>query len=387
MKIVHIVDPFAGGIATFLKLLTEELNDDYHIIIHGERKELADAKYVKTIFPRKNIRFIHWKSVQREINPIKDLKAYSELVSILRRFTDADVVHLHSSKAGFLGRIACRQLGFENVIYTPNGAPFLIKKGNKINRRMYEGFEKLAYHFGGKIICASASEKDEYEKRGMKAEFISNGTRIGKDSFINNKDYNKFRVVTSGRVANQKNPHFFNEIAWAFAELKHFEFVWIGYGEDTAALTAPNIRVTGWLSREGVNHEIAKADLYLSTSFFEGLPFAVIEAMSLGKCLLLSNCTGNIDLVKRGVNGEIFNSQEEAINHIIYFYLNKEITESMGLNSLEICKDYFSIEETALRYRMEYQKMTDGKHVPVSQEVLTKYGKSSLSLNQGLAKR
>ena len=89
--------------------------------------------------------------------------------------------------------------------------------------------------------------------------------------------------------------------------------------------------------------------------------------MSLGKCLLLSNCTGNIDLVKRGVNGEIFNNQEEAINHIIYFYLNKEITESMGLNSLEICRDYFSIEETAFRYRMEYKKIPENK--PKSEEL------------------
>ena len=49
MKIVHVVDPFAGGLATFLKLLTEQLNDDYHIVVHGERKNLANPKDVKKI--------------------------------------------------------------------------------------------------------------------------------------------------------------------------------------------------------------------------------------------------------------------------------------------------------------------------------------------------
>jgi glycosyltransferase involved in cell wall biosynthesis len=357
MKILHVVEPFAGGIATFLKLLTEELGDDYHIIVHGERKDLADPDYVKKKFPKKNIRFIHWKSAQREINPVRDIKAYFELVKILRRFSDVDVVHLHSSKAGFLGRVVCRHLGIKNVIYTPNGAPFLIKNVAPVNTMLYNGFEKLAYLFGGRIICSSASEKDEYVKRGMDADYINNGTRISKQSFIRDKGYNSFRVVTSGRIVNQKNPEFFNEIAVAFADLKHFEFVWIGDGEDTAILNAPNIRVTGWLSNDGVSKEIAKADLYLSTSIFEGLPFAVIEAMSVGKCLLLSNCTGNIDLVKKGINGEIYTNKEEAINHIIYFYLNKEITESMGLNSIEICRDYFNIEVTAMRYRMEYQKV------------------------------
>ncbi|HRG38297.1 MAG TPA: glycosyl transferase family 1, partial [Bacteroidia bacterium] len=92
MTIVHVLDPFAGGLATFLRLLTEQLNDDYHIIIHGERNDIADFKEVRSVFPKKNIRFIQWKSVQRNLNAKKDFKAYIELVKILRRFKYADAV-------------------------------------------------------------------------------------------------------------------------------------------------------------------------------------------------------------------------------------------------------------------------------------------------------
>jgi glycosyltransferase involved in cell wall biosynthesis len=88
-----------------------------------------------------------------------------------------------------------------------------------------------------------------------------------------------------------------------------------------------------------------------------------MEAMALGKCLLLSECIGNVDLVKNGVNGQIFRTKEEAINNIIYYFLNKEITASMGLNSIEICKDYFNIENTAFNYRIEYQKAKELKKV------------------------
>ena len=38
MVIVHVLDPFGAGLATFLRLLTEELSDDYHIIVHGYSK-------------------------------------------------------------------------------------------------------------------------------------------------------------------------------------------------------------------------------------------------------------------------------------------------------------------------------------------------------------
>lgn len=363
MTIVHVLDPFAGGLATFLRLLTEQLHNDYHIIIHGERNDIADFKEVRSVFPKKNIRFIQWKSVQRNLSAKKDFKAYIELVKILRRFKTADAVHLHSSKAGFLGRIACRQLGIKQIIYTPNGAPFLINNVSKFKLKLYEGLEKFAYYLGGMVVCSSESEQKEYIERGIKANFINNGTLIGKHSFIKDKDYNKFRIVTSGRVTDQKNPKVFNEIAENFIDLPHFEFVWIGDGECADMLLSPNIRITGWLSKEGVRQEIEKADLYLSTSFFEGLPFAVMEAMALGKCLLLSECIGNVDLVKNGINGQIFKTKEEAINNIIYYFLNKEITASMGLNSIEICKDYFNIENTAFNYRIEYQKVKELKKV------------------------
>jgi glycosyltransferase involved in cell wall biosynthesis len=379
MMIVHVVDPFAAGLATFLKLLTEEMSDNYHIIVHGERTELADPKEIKKLFPKKQIRFIYWKSVQREIDPVKDVLAYIELVSILRRFRNADIVHLHSSKAGFLGRIACKQLGIKQVIYTPNGAPFLMSNESNIKLRIYEKLEKFASYFGGEVICASESEQKEYLKRGIRADYIANGTKMSKSSFIGNKDYSKFRIVTSGRVVDQKNPKFFNEIALSFLDLKHFEFVWIGAGENITSLTSPNISVTGWLSKEGVRHEIAKADLYLSTSFFEGLPFAVMEAMALGKCLLLSECTGNIDLVKKGINGEIFSTKEEAIDYIVDFYSNKEITESMGLNSMEICRAYFNIEETAFRYQQLYQKISKLALKPIRKRNKVKYRESLLS--------
>ncbi|MEO6904702.1 MAG: glycosyltransferase [Bacteroidia bacterium] len=363
MTIIHVLDPFASGLATFLRLLTEQLSNDYHIVVHGERNELADFKDVRNLFPKKNIRFIQWKSVQRNLSAKKDFKAYIELVAILRRFRNADVVHLHSSKAGFLGRIACRQLRIKQVIYTPNGAPFLISNASKFKLKVFEKLEQFAFHLGGLVVCSSESEQKEYTERGIKASYINNGTRVSKQSFIRDKDYNKFRIVTSGRVADQKNPKVFNEIAENFIDLPHFEFVWIGDGECSPMLLSPNIKITGWLSKEGVRQEIEKADLYLSTSFFEGLPFAVMEAMALGKCLLLSNCIGNVDLVKNGVNGQIFITKEEAINNIIYYFLNKEITASMGLKSIEICKDYFNIENTAINYKLEYKKAQNLKKV------------------------
>ena len=85
MTIVHVVEPFAAGIAVFVKSLTETMPDDVHIIVHGERKKEIAASEVKKIFPQKNIRFIKWRSAQRSVHPLKDFMALSELYKMLRR--------------------------------------------------------------------------------------------------------------------------------------------------------------------------------------------------------------------------------------------------------------------------------------------------------------
>ena len=131
MNIVHVVEPFAAGIATFVKSLTETLSNDRHIVIHGERKPVMSAEDVKRSFPIHNVQFIRWRYAQREIDPFKDLFAVGELFSIipkLKKEDAVDAVHLHSSKSGFLGRAACRLAGITNIVYTPHGASFLAGK-------------------------------------------------------------------------------------------------------------------------------------------------------------------------------------------------------------------------------------------------------------------
>src|SRR5258708_19477686 len=105
MIIVHVVEPFAAGIAVFVKYLTEAMPGDLHIIIHGERKEVMCAGDVKKTFSSPNVRFVKWRSAQRTINPFKDFLALSELYKILKRLKNKHLLHmfhLHSPNSRFL---------------------------------------------------------------------------------------------------------------------------------------------------------------------------------------------------------------------------------------------------------------------------------------------
>jgi glycosyltransferase involved in cell wall biosynthesis len=358
MTIVHIVEPFAAGIAVFVRSLTETMPDDMHIVVHGERRQVMSAAEVKKSFPRKNVRFIRWRSARRSIDPIMDLMALTELYKMLRRLKRknlVDAVHLHSSKSGLLGRAACRMAGINNVFYTPNGASFLSAR-NVFTRYMYRQFEKLGYRFGGKVVCCSVSELEEYLKLGIDAGYINNGIEMDKQSrgVTGKNSGSKFRIVTSGRILSQKNPSLFNAVASYFEEMDQIEFVWIGDGTDRKLLTAKNITVTGWLDNSGVHEEVAAADIYLSTSLYEGLSFGVLEALSMKKPVLLSNCTGNTDVVKKGINGDLFNGVDDAIVKILQYYTNPDMLHVMGAFSEEICRAEFDVNRNFKTYRDLY---------------------------------
>ena len=356
MKVVHVIEPFAAGVAVFVRSLAETMANDTHLIIHGERKDVMPAEEVKKLFPRENVRFIKWKSANRSINPIKDLMALQELYTILNRFKKkelADVIHLHSSKSGFLGRLACKMAGINNVIYTPNGASFLGK--NYFVGGFYKQLERLGSLLGGKVVCCSESELAAYNKIGINAIYINNGIAIS-DNVIKpqQKRNNKFRIVTSGRIVSQKNPALFNQIASYFEGLDQFEFTWIGDGDDKGLLAAKNITVTGWQDEKKVKELIETCDLYLSTSQYEGLSFALLEALSYGRPVLLSNCVGNTDVVKEGKNGDLFTNGDDAISKILKYYNNADMLTVMGDFSRSLCEQKFDMNFNFKGYRKLY---------------------------------
>lgn len=360
MKIIHIVDPFAAGLATFIKKLIENNQGAQHILIHGERNNVISVQKLKESFP-KDVEYIFWSKVKREISYKDDFKAFIELYRILKQHKDANIVHLHSSKAGFLGRIVCAILGIKNVVYTPNGVSFINDDISRIKSFAYLCLEKIGALFNGVVVATSKSEWEALNSNGIKSNLIFNGTSITKKNICPyHIPNNKFRIVTCGRIAPQKAPNLFNKIAKMLESNSDIEFVWVGSGIERDKLQSTNIRVTGWLDNNEVIEEVCKANLYISTSRWEGLPFAVLEAMNMEKPLLLSKCIGNNDLVETGVNGLQFDNEMDAVEKIIKLSKQRDLLQIYGQNSRNICLSKFRIEESMKNYKLLYYQIASG---------------------------
>ena len=314
MKVVHVIEALGGGVYTYFKDLSHFMGQEQvmqqaetFIVYSAKRKEIIPENIQKEF--SSNVTLIEL-DMEREFHPIKDLQATFRLRKL---FLDLqpDVIHLHSSKAGVIGRWA-KFLTFRKpaVFYTPHGYAFLRLDISAKKRKFYQWVEKYTQKiFGGTTIACGDTEYEMAKGMG-KATLVRNGIDVSKFVSLHKPNTSqRLRVGIVGRITFARNPELFNKIALLFPD---YQFVWIGDGELKHLITAPNIEITGWLFDESeVYKQMNTLDVYLQTSLWEGLPIALLEAMLYQKPIVATNVIGNKDAVKPNETGFLFQSIAE----------------------------------------------------------------------------
>ena len=119
------------------------------------------------------------------------------------------------------------------------------------------------------------------------------------------------RLVCVGRLSMEKGHLVLLE---AIARLKAepaFEVVIVGDGPLRGEIEAraaalgvqDRIKITGWMSAEGVSKEIAQCCAMVLPSFAEGLPVVIMEAFALGRPVIATAIAGIPELVESGISG------------------------------------------------------------------------------------
>lgn len=306
-KIMHVAEPFATGVLSFLIDLTNQQVETYEIyILYGQRDLTPD--HVEEQFD-KRIHLIRIDSFRGALGSVVNPRAYVDINRWYRRIRP-DIVHLHSSASGFIGRWAI-DCGRTKVFYTPHGYSFLAGNGSRAKRLLFRGIEKVSTWRRSTTIACSKGEYEEARKLTSRCTYINNGINLKLlDPYVRDIEevQQPLRICTSGRILTQKNPTLFNRIALLLPDAR---FTWIGEGELASELTASNIRITGWISRKETLEILNSSDFFILPSLWEGLPIALLEAMYMKKICLVSNVIGNRDVIRSGCNGMICESAEE----------------------------------------------------------------------------
>lgn len=343
IKVVHIVESLGAGTQSHLQSLTDFFSNKNtsiinYILFSSNREEFnmntLNSFSKKVIFKEINM--------HREISLIKDIKSGIEIYKELKNISP-DVIHLHSSKAGIIGRFSSFFIKSKKLFYSPHGYSFMRLDVSSTKRYLFKIIEKTASLFlGGKTIACGDTEFLHAKNIG-KAELIRNGIDLDYlTPFFFKPKNKKLTIGIIGRITYARNPKLFNEIANKFS---NYNFIWIGDGELRNEINAPNIAITGWIdNKKDAIEKLSNIDIYLHPSLWEGLPIAILEAMALQKPVIATNIIGNKDIVKHNETGFLFNDIKELDAHF-KFLESEENREKMGQKGLNRCQDLFNSNE------------------------------------------
>lgn len=252
-----------------------------------------------TALRRAHVRTISLLRIERDINPLTDVRAFFEMCSLIRR-ERPDTLHLNSSKAALHGALAGRLFGVRCIVFTVHGWPFREDRGFLWKLVIWIGSYITAL-FSHEVICIS-----RFDTKNIRMPFVKKKIHVihnGVASFklldrqearrqLFGADEQKRHVeelwmCSTGELTQNKN-YFFAIDAVVAHNKKHpgskIYYAILGGGEDREALVA-HIEKVGASSFVKLLGHVPEArahlfafDLFFMPSKKEGLPYAVLEA-------------------------------------------------------------------------------------------------------------
>ena len=354
-----VCEAFGGGVFAYVSQLCNDMCEEFDVYLAYALRPQTPKNYKEALDNR--VHLIEVKNFGHLMNLSMNLKLIKELRAIEKE-VKPDIIHLHSSIAGAIGRIAFK--GIKNrLVYTPHGyAHILMGKPGSLTCKGYEIVEKL---LGNKSNCITLtccdSEDEEARKFAKRTAYVETGVNLkdlseSLDGIVPVKN-DKFTVYTLGRTCTQKQPWLFNEIAKAVPEAR---FVWIGGGELDHQLDAPNLEHIAWKPRKEALALGKGADVFILCSLGEAIAMSLIENMFMGKLIMVSNTIGNKSVIKNGVNGYVCETVE---GYAMY------IREAMRQWPQQLCdqavKDVQTVYNTEImtkKYIAFYKDVLSGKY-------------------------
>ncbi len=374
IKILHIqVLPIMSGVQKAMLDILERLDRNKYAItiLCNAEGELTEAA------ARLNINIIILPELRREINPLFDVFAFIKLFRLIKknRFL---LVHTHSSKSGFIGRLAARAAGVRCVVHTVQGFAFH-EYSSRLSTFMIGLMERIAGLVTDRIIFVNQYDR----KMALKMKLTSAEKMT---LFPNGIDLSQFNVTEPlpvpadlvgivkrggivgmvARLWEQKAPQdFIRSIPVVVNTIPDAKFLVIGDGhlKDKLVKLSQELNISdhvlflGW--RQDVKALLKLLDVFVLTSLWEGLSVSILEAMASGKPVVATNIKGNNELVVDGETGFLVPAKNPQMvgEKVLYLLMNRTLAQKMGLKGYQRVRENFSIQTTIGKINQLYDTL------------------------------
>lgn len=338
MKIFQIITVSEyGGAQTIVANLIKSLSSEHELfVLYG-----GDGEAWNTL--GHNFTKIKLSNHRKEVS-VRDLGLFLKLLYYRFKYKP-DVVHLHSSKMGALGRIVFSP---KKIVYTVHGFDSI--------RKAFSRFlivEKLLKNRANKIIGVSQYDVDSMKAEGIyeNVERIYNGVtdhalsqEVEYKDLLTEKLYEIKQlypriIMCISRISKQKKFDLFLDIA---TQMPEYAFVWVGNKEEIKDVPR-NVFCLG--ETHSACSYLRYADLFILPSNYEGLPMSLLEALAYGVPVVAS-AVGGITEVLNGENGfAVDNSVGAFKEKINYILSDQNILGKMSVSARESYLANFTIEK------------------------------------------
>lgn len=345
MKILHVITlaDLGGAQSVLINICDASIRDGNEVFVASEENGLM----WELLNPK--VKQIKIKPLHRNISLVNDFKVLFQLRAI-NNSVMPDVVHLHSSKIGILGRLVFPKT---KIIYTVHGFDSI-----RIAHRKFLFFEKLLKNRAKNIVAVSKYDLNNLHNEGIikNTNLIYNGIKdclTEEDSLPNHiltklEDYYKTHkvIMTIARLSPPKDFELFCKIAEIFRDNKNFKFIWIGNKENVDVID--NVILLGEIPNAFQCFKYCHISLLPSK--FEGLPISIIESLSMGKPVVASK-VGGIPEILDNTNGYALENNFELFVQAIKTILDDNQSHvKFGLNARNTFVSAFTIDKMYKKY-------------------------------------
>lgn len=350
MRILHVITLCElGGAQTVVANIANRICTEHDVIVAvGE----GDGKMLEMLHPDVQVERI--PSLVRRVSLSNEIKTYFSLKKLYRKYKP-DIIHLHSSKAGAIGRLVFPP---RKIVYTVHGFDSI-----RVAYRKFLPLERFLQRRCAQIVGVSKYDENNllFERINHNVVTIHNGLnrsqQLEEDPFKNLGTGYKGTVLCIARLAPPKNHELFLRLAKYFTD---YRFVWIGNQYEPNFKYPSNVYFMGNIPNAAAY--TAFADLFVLPTEYEGLPMVVIEALSNG-IPVVASAVGGIPEILDGINGVAVNNDVKVFTRAVRRFLNatpeeKRMRSKAAIHTYE---EEFSADKMVEGYMEIYDKIYRSK--------------------------
>jgi glycosyltransferase involved in cell wall biosynthesis len=335
-RVLHVIARYnIGGTARYLNNLLPKLTSEVDALLavgHVQGNEIEDSSL-------EEIEFVRIENLGRRIELIDDFRAYLQLRRVVKHFKP-QIIHSHTFKAGVLSRLMFFKIP---KVHTFHGHLMSDPEFSRRALQVIINIERRLAKITKRIITVGEKVTIDLLNVGVgkKSQYISIASEGAKLTFLTreearrliNLDHDVPVVLWMARMAPVKNPGLALEVARLLPEVN---FLMAGGGDlfaETKANAPKNVLMLGWVDAA---EAIPAADIFLSTSLNEGVPYSLIEVQSCGIPIVAVDSGAINELITDGVSGVLSKPEPSELALKLKSLLNdKPRKASMGLAARE----------------------------------------------------